>query len=147
MRAMDELSNALADDANRMGEAFDCEHLHAAGWVYVLAGGHLLKIGSVRRSDTFIRRGPLVALVARIRAIQATSPAPLTLLRLYTGGLAYERTLHRRLAAYRKHCEWFDEAALAELDFSGCPTCDTVIVPFDIAADMRADLDALRGDM
>lgn len=135
----------LVEDASRTGENFDCEHLYNAGWVYVLASGNRLKIGSVRVSETFAKRGPIKALTNRLREVQAMSPADLTLLRLYTGGPPYERELHRKFNEQRAHGEWFSVAVLADLHFTGCPACETVIVPSDLADMLLADLAKLRG--
>ena len=135
--------SALIADARRMGENFqhlECEHLIKFGWVYVLAGDGLIKVGTVRTGERFKLNGPLEALVSRLREIQAMSPTPLVLLRLYTGGPAYERELHKKLASHRVHGEWFDEIVLGELDFTGCPKCERVIVPSDMAAEMDACL-------
>lgn len=138
------ITQELIESAERMGENFGCEHLET-GWVYVLAGDGKIKIGTVKPSETFHLRGPLIALTARLRSIQALSPIPLSLLRLYTGGPAYERELHQRFAKHRLHGEWFGEVVFGEIDLTGCPTCETVIVPSDLALLMRADLQRLRG--
>lgn len=134
------LSQQLADAAKRMGENFEQLECGHDGWVYVIAGNGLVKIGSVKPS-----LAPLGSLLARLRSIQAMSPTPLALLRLYTGGPAYERELHQRFADKRAHGEWFDEDVIAELDFTGCPACGLVVVDGDLATMMRADLQRLRG--
>lgn len=144
-------SNAIADlvdAANRMGENFahlQCAHADV-GWVYILAGNGTLKIGSVRRSETFRRQGPLVALTNRLRHIQAMSSGPLSLLRLYTGGPVYEKELHRQFKQYRLHGEWFDWAAISRLEMTGCPACGLVVVQSDMDDAMQADLRMLRGE-
>lgn len=140
------LTADLVIEAERMGENFvqlECDHARA-GWVYVLAGNGLVKIGSVRSSETFLRAGPMVALTNRLRNIQAMSPTPLVLLRLFAGGPAYERELHTRFAARRVHGEWFNEIVFGDLEMTGCPKCELVVVPSDVSGEIRAELARLR---
>jgi hypothetical protein len=134
----------LVDDARCWAENFDCEHLYETGWTYVLAHADRLKIGCVKKSETFVRN-PIEALTNRLRDVQAMSPVPLALLRLYPGGRPCERELHQRFASHRRHGEWFSAIVLAELEFTGCPKCGTVIVPSEMAEHMRVDLERLKG--
>lgn len=117
-------------------EASNCAHLNK-GWCYVVASSaEHLKIGSCRTAS------PL-ALVRRLRTIQALCPTPLSLLRLFTGGRPREMSLHKQFAPHRLHGEWFSTEVLNELTFSGCPDCDMCILPFVVHPD---DLRLLRGE-
>jgi len=69
----------------------------AAGGVYLIEGGGLLKIG---RSVT-----PR----ARLASMRTGSPAALTMLTVVAGGPKEERRMHERFAVHRKHGEWFTD--------------------------------------
>lgn len=63
--------------------------------IYFLESGDRVKIGFT--TDT----------KERISALSTASPVPLKLIGTVKGGMIYERQLHKRFAAYRRHGEWF----------------------------------------
>ncbi len=64
--------------------------------VYLIAGGGLYKIGTA--ADP----------VARLRDLQACSPAQLRLVASGPGGYDREAAIHHEFKAMRRHGEWFD---------------------------------------
>jgi hypothetical protein len=59
------------------------------------------------RCGDFVKVGTTQDLRARLQALQAANPYPITLLATLDGDDRRERELHRRLAPHRHRNEWF----------------------------------------
>lgn len=77
--------------------------LTTTGYVYFIAGGGRIKIGTAKN--------PL----KRFDALKTASPVKLKLLGFYPGGKRKERTLHLQFWRERRHGEWFDATESTEL--------------------------------
>lgn len=55
-----------------------------------------------------VKIGTTTNLTKRVEAIQALSPTELSLVCVFRGNMNDERRLHKRLAMYRRHGEWFE---------------------------------------
>lgn len=66
------------------------------GYVYLINGGTLVKIGTARNPDK------------RCRGLQTGSPVELRLLARAPGNELHEKALHHRHRDVRRHGEWFD---------------------------------------
>jgi hypothetical protein len=73
-----------------------------SGWVYLIEGLDLIKIGAAEHD-----------LATRLRGLQYASPAPLRLLAVGRGGQAIEHVFHVAFASSRRHGEWFTGARIA----------------------------------